>query len=169
MSNEDYQKGLHGTGSGSGMDYQKGVYERERQRQESRAPVSAGAGHTTSPASSGATWDSGQTSGPGRRTTSVPETMGSMAKGGAGLAAVVFVGYTLLQNAGWTWPQMAGGGIAAAIVGAIGGAALYIALKVLEFAFKVIGVLLVIAVVLHFLGVVNVGPWFTAIRRAIGL
>ncbi|RZL93183.1 MAG: hypothetical protein EOP82_08170 [Variovorax sp.] len=169
MSYEDYQKGLSGIGSGSGMDYLKGVNEREQQRRESRPVLPTPAATPSPPVYSGPTWTAPAPS-PGRpHVPAAPETMTTMAKGGASLFAVLFVGHALLGGGAWTWPQLVGGGLGAAVVGALCGALLYIALKVLAFALKVAVGLLVIGIVLHFINVINLWAVLARLRHAVGL
>ena len=160
-ADDDFRKGLLGTGGGSGTDYLNGVAERERREREylrrsstSNAPAPAPAGTPSAPPSPGGPLrDSGSSGSAG---SEVPETLTTMAQSGAGLFAALFIGYTLLQDDGWSCARMIGGAIGASLVGAIGGAALYIALKVLKFALKVVFGLLVVGIGLHLLGVFNI-------------
>lgn len=170
MSQEDYQKGLSGIGSGSGMDYLKGVNEREREREAARPkpplePTTYVAPYE--PTSPGAGAQPHRPASPPSRP--MPETMQSMAKSGAGLLLVLFVGYTLLIGGAWTWPWMIGGGVAASALGAVAGAALYVAIRLLMILLRIAGMLLAVGIVLHLFGVLDLVAVLSRIGRALGL
>ncbi|MEJ8851416.1 hypothetical protein [Variovorax rhizosphaerae] len=97
-----------------------------------------------------------------------PETLATSAKSGAGLFAVLCVGYMLLHG-GCSLGTLAVYAGVAAVAGALAGAALYIALKVLAVALKVGGILLAIGIVLHWLGVINMWPLVARLRHVAGL
>jgi hypothetical protein len=175
MSKEDdaYRRGLTGLPSGDrGTDYMNGVAEREKREQARRDANTPVRNPAPTPYTGPIFTDSpGQTrgrqfsSGPA---TPLPETLTAMAKSGASLFVVLFVGYTLLQDY-WTWPGMLGGSVAYAVAGAIAGAALFIALKVLRIAVKIAFYLLIAGFVLHLLGVLDMWAVLARIGHAVGL
>jgi len=173
MSYEDMNNGRLGVGGNkSSVDYQEGVAVRERQRAQEQRD----AAHAARTYSSGATTTSspGHWHAPGAGTRGggstivQPETLATSAKSGAGLFAVICVGYMLLHG-GWTLGTLAVYAGVAALAGALAGAALYIALKVLAIALKAGGILLGIGIVLHWLGVINLWPILARLRHAVGL
>ncbi len=83
-------------------------------------------------------------------------TLADFAKTGAVLCAAVFGGFALSQTPAWNWLQIAVGAALASVAGALGGAALYVALKLLAIAVKTTLILLGIGIALHFLGVLNI-------------
>jgi hypothetical protein len=177
MSQEDdsYRKGLLGLPSGDrGTDYMNGIAEREKRERERRdsyvSKPEPGSGFTGTSFTSGPSWepDVGAFNGRRNQIAQPPETLISMAKAGASLFAALFVVYTLLQDR-WSWPEMIGGSIGLAVVGAIAGAALFIALKILAFAVKIAFFLLIIGVCLHFLGVLNIWTVLSRIMHTIGM
>lgn len=172
MSHDDYEKGRSGIGSGTGMDYLKGVNERERERAAAKPPAPPEPASYPPPDqwhSSNAS-DTGQLPGPGRNyAPPAPETLKSMAKSGAGLMLILFVGYTLLYDGTWTWAKMIAGAAVAGALGAIAGAALYVAIRLLMILLRVAGVLLLIGVALHLLGVLDLVAVLGRIWRGLGL
>lgn len=82
-------------------------------------------------------------------------SLGQAAKTGAVCLAVVLGLYVLMAPAAWTWPHMALGALAAAAVGTVAGAALFIVVQMLVMALKLAVVLLVVGVVLHLLGALD--------------
>ncbi|WP_213953742.1 hypothetical protein [Variovorax sp. dw_954] len=172
MSYQDMNNGRLGVGGNkSSIDYQEGVAARDRQREQAQRETA----HASRPYSSGTTdtyrpgtWHAPGASAGGGPTLVQPETLATSAKSGAGLFAVLCVGYMLLQG-GWTLGSLAVYAGVGAVAGALAGAALYIALKVLAVAAKVAGALLVIGIVLHWLGVINLWPMLAKARHLLGL
>lgn len=87
--------------------------------------------------------------------SSAPLTFESAVKGGAVLFVAGFVLFLILAEGTWTSPQALGWGVACALLGAAFGAAFYVALVVLRLALKVAAWVVVVAILLHLLGVVN--------------
>jgi hypothetical protein len=79
----------------------------------------------------------------------------SAAKSGAGLLLLLFGLYVVLGQNAWTPAQILGGAGITLLVGAVAGAAVYIAVKLLVLALQVAGVLLVIGIGLHLLGTID--------------
>lgn len=102
------------------------------------------------------------------RAPCAPLTMAALSKGGAwlagGLAAVVLWVYS-----GMNLGQGVVYAAAAAVVGALAGAALYVALRVLAVVLRVAAGVLAIGVVLHLLGVLNLFQVLGRWGRALGL
>lgn len=99
---------------------------------------------------------------------SVPLSMAGMAKGGAWLTG----GAVALLL--WAYSNMSlGEGVvyaaAAALAGAIAGGILYVALQVLAFAARIAVVALLVGVVLHFLGVLNLFQVLDRMGGVLGL
>jgi hypothetical protein len=174
VSWEDYQNGLNGIGGGSGMDYLKGVNERERDRAAQKPqpppppPPAPGPDLTTYHAPpTGPVWRGG--AGGREAIHAAPATLRSMAKSGAGLLCVLFVGYLLLSDPAWTWGKLIIGAAGAAAVGAIAGAALYVAIRIFLKLLKIAGVLLLSGVVLDFANVINLADVLGRLARMVGL
>jgi hypothetical protein len=171
MSYNDYNNGRLGVGGNkSSPDYQQGHAEAERRREAERqrnmpapspAPVigTPGLSYPTGGASGA------QDVGPSYVET---QTLRTMAKSGASLFAVACVVFMLYQGT-WTWVSLAVYTALSAVAGAIAGAALYIALKLLVIALKVAGMLLAIGIGLHLFGVINLPAVLSRLSAYVGL
>ena len=163
MSHDDFNRGRLGLPGNGSEDFQHGRQEQqrrqdearrkneERQRRDSQAlPIV----QNTSASGSGSTTQSGSVTAAG---AALPETLASMAKGGASLFAVLFVLWTLSYGA-WSWPSIIGGACAAAIAGLVAGALLYVAIPVLKVVLKVAAAVMVVGIALQlFVGIDFIG------------
>lgn len=95
------------------------------------------------------------------------KTLTDFAKTGAVLCGLLFAGFALVQTQAWSWLQIGAGAALAAVAGAVAGAVLYIALKLLAIAVKVMLILLGVGIVLHFLGVLNLFHVLGAMGRLV--
>lgn len=149
-------------------DYMKSPDTRAYEREELRkADDAAWARHRQemaeigrAPTSTGAGTRSGH--------TSAPLDMGAMATAGASLCAFLVAGYGWL-GLHWGIGQLIAAGAAAAVVGAIAGAALYVAFKVLAVVLKIVAVLAAIGILLHLLGVIDFMAVLGRLGRQLGV
>ena len=109
----------------------------------------------------------------GSATPSAPATLIGSAKTGAIFFAALYGAYAIFGGLALTWMEVGVGVAGVAMLGAIAGAALYVSFivlkAVLSVAFKVLVVVLVAGIVLHFLGLVDFWALVWRTHTALGL
>ena len=168
MSDREYQRAKIGVGHSVGEDAMRGVDERECARAARNPPKTLEITAPDNPIERYKPWQPKRSSGDAHSRPAIPETLGSMARGGAGLGAALFIGYLLLNSSAWSWPQVVAMGAGGAVAGLVGGALLFVALEVCKIALKVLSFLFVVGIALHLLGVINFLAVLSKAGRVIG-
>lgn len=176
----DYRSGRSGMAGGnqSSEGWMNGAQERltrDIEKQERQRAELARTSHTNPFGNAPTTFDTAPaySGGSSSRGDSSPATLKGSAQSGAVVLAVLYGAYALLAGMGLTWAELGVRVAGAALLGAIAGAALYVAVKVLAFAlsiaFRVLAVVLVSGIALHFLGIVNFWAFSGRLLRSVGL